>query len=83
MIKSTVDKVCRDADKNKHVVYVKIYDDKNPDKILTRLCVPFIDQEQFEEALEEKKNKYLQSISAELDVKALAEQSIAKLEKTI
>ena len=83
MIKSTVDKVCKGAIENSHVVYVKLYDDKNPNIILTKLCIPFESQSEFEKILEAKKSKYLLSVSDKDEIKALAEQSIINMEKVI
>jgi hypothetical protein len=83
MIKYKIDNVAKDSKNDGHVVYVKLYDDKNPDVILAGVCVPFSTQEAFEAVLEAKTIKYLDSVSSRDAVRELAEQSIIKTEGKI
>jgi hypothetical protein len=78
MLQYKIASVAADADKAKHVVYVKIFDDKSPDIILSNLCIPFESQESFETELQKRTTKYIESVSAVDAVRVLAEQSIAK-----
>jgi hypothetical protein len=69
--------------KNSNTVYVYLYDDKEPEKILTSICLPHETDEQFEAELERKTVKYLESTAAVMSLKDKVTVSLTKVEPKI
>jgi hypothetical protein len=74
------------SETDKHTIYVQIFDDAKPEKPLTTICLPYVDDTQFEEELLRKTRKYLatgagQSILAD-KVEAILTRASADLDAT-
>jgi hypothetical protein len=64
-----------------YTAYVKLYDDADPNVILTNICLTYSTQEEFEIGLRNKVQKYKDSISSIETVKTTIASSLTNIEK--
>ena len=84
MIKYILDNVAKGSSETElHVVYVKVYDDKNMSAVLTSLCIPYITKEQFEAELELKTKKDLADIAGKDSIKTIVLSSLTAVENKL
>ena len=84
MIKFLLDNVAKGSSETElHVVYVKVYDDKNMSAVLTSLCIPYVTKEQFEADLEAKTKKCLVDIAGKDTIKNTVLSSLTAVENKL
>lgn len=80
MLKYKTDKIIEGTP---NTIYIHLYDDAEPSKILINMCIEYDTTETFEKELERKTLKYLESITARQTLSSSLASSFAKVESII
>jgi hypothetical protein len=84
MIKFKIDSIAEaKKDGEPHTVYVQLYDDETPDVKLANICVAYEDDKQFQDALQAKAGKYLESVITQSLLREKVEAILPQAETAI
>jgi hypothetical protein len=82
MLKYRTDKIVESSTGIKSV-YVHLYDDSNPDRVLQNICVNYESDVKFERELKRKTMKYMDAVTSKVDLEQAIVVSYAKVEADI